>query len=296
MKRNELRSRIEGIRVFGGKAKPAPHKALLLLFALSRLRLGQAEVSFGEAEAAIGPILEQFGRPNNVYDPFWRLESDLWRVEDPRDGDRLRSSPYPSARSRSTYLGQLDEEVQAFLRGKPDRILETMGEVLELHIPRGLHDMVTGALGIMAPALGTNEETRSQQDSYRSGQQSFRQDVLSAYRHKCAVCSLAVAVCGRLGIGLEAAHIQMYSRGGPNDVTNGLALCATHHVLFDLGAFTIEPRSHDLVFSRDVAEFSEGTMVCPTHQSLEVVPREPDRQPAKVYLEWHRETIFENWK
>jgi len=33
-------------------------------------------------------------------------------------------------------------------------------------------------------------------------------------------------------------------------VPNGLALCSLHHKIFDLGAFTVLPGNHQIVFSR----------------------------------------------
>lgn len=46
---------------------------------------------------------------------------------------------------------------------------------------------------------------------------------------------------GNVSAGLEAAHIQWHTAGGPDVEANGLSLCALHHKLFDLGAFTLEP-------------------------------------------------------
>ncbi len=56
----------------------------------------------------------------------------------------------------------------------------------------------------------------------------FRNAVLSAYRDRCAVCGLHVRAL------LDAAHVN--SDRGPKpqiDVSDGIALCATHHRAFD---------------------------------------------------------------
>ena len=45
----------------------------------------------------------------------------------------------------------------------------------------------------------------------------------SAYGDRCAVC------------GVEAAHVMWLQAGGPDDVRNGLVLCALHHAAFDRG-------------------------------------------------------------
>ena len=57
----------------------------------------------------------------------------------------------------------------------------------------------------------------------------FRQDVLSAYAHRCAVCGI------QLGL-VDAAHIVPHAHPrGLDTVSNGLALCALHHRSFDTG-------------------------------------------------------------
>ncbi len=55
---------------------------------------------------------------------------------------------------------------------------------------------------------------------------------------------------GGHAIGLEAAHIKWFPAHGPDVVPNGLALCSVHHKIFDLGAFTVLPGNHQIVFSR----------------------------------------------
>ena len=40
-------------------------------------------------------------------------------------------------------------------------------------------------------------------------------------------------------IAADAAHIRWHAHGGPDEVPNGLALCALHHRLFDHGAITM---------------------------------------------------------
>jgi len=50
-------------------------------------------------------------------------------------------------------------------------------------------------------------------------------------------------------LGLEAAQIKWFQARGPDVVPNGLALCSLHHKIFDLGAFTVLPGNHRIVFS-----------------------------------------------
>ena len=62
----------------------------------------------------------------------------------------------------------------------------------------------------------------------RLHQRSFRRLVLTAYQHRCAMCSI------RFDEFLEAAHIvqDRYESGWPS-VRNGLSLCSLHHQAFD---------------------------------------------------------------
>lgn len=70
----------------------------------------------------------------------------------------------------------------------------------------------------------------------RLHQQKFRLDVLRAYRHRCAICSLREQSL------VQAAHI--VSDADPEGiaaVVNGLALCAIHHLAYDRNVLGIDP-------------------------------------------------------
>ena len=57
----------------------------------------------------------------------------------------------------------------------------------------------------------------------------FRQAVLEAYSHRCAMCGI------QLGL-VDAAHIVPHAHPqGHDNVNNGLALCSLHHRSFDTG-------------------------------------------------------------
>ena len=57
----------------------------------------------------------------------------------------------------------------------------------------------------------------------------FRQEVLRAYSHKCAMCEIQLDL-------VDAAHIVPHAHPeGSDTVSNGLALCALHHRSFDTG-------------------------------------------------------------
>lgn len=73
------------IRQWTRAGERAPHKPLLLLFALGRLqRVGHSRVSFADAEPVLQSLLDEFGpsgRKTTPAYPFHYLQTDgLWTV------------------------------------------------------------------------------------------------------------------------------------------------------------------------------------------------------------------------
>ena len=76
---------IQRLNVYQQGDRRAPHKPLLLLLAIARLLRGQREITFGEAEAALEPLLRAYAPPVKAQHqpelPYWHLRSDgLWEV------------------------------------------------------------------------------------------------------------------------------------------------------------------------------------------------------------------------
>lgn len=62
----------------------------------------------------------------------------------------------------------------------------------------------------------------------------FAKTVVEAYGERCCLCGLGARI-------VDAAHIKPVSDGGPDHITNGIALCPTHHRLFDRGYMLVRP-------------------------------------------------------
>jgi putative restriction endonuclease len=120
----------------------------------------------------------------------------------------------------------------------------------------------------------------------RLGQGIFRNRVLDAYGRACAVTqehSLPV---------VEAAHIKPFADGGEHAVTNGLALRADIHRLFDRGYVTVDEDSRFVVSRRLKDEFENGRSYYRFQgQSLEL-PSGAEARPEADALRWHREEVF----
>lgn len=117
----------------------------------------------------------------------------------------------------------------------------------------------------------------------RLHQREFRERVVRAYQHHCAVCRL------RRDELLEAAHIVADAdpRGVPS-VTNGLALCTLHHAAFDRHVIGITP-DYLVQVRQDVRDQEDGPMLVHGlqgfHGSRLLVPRSRSLQPDRQLLE-----------
>jgi hypothetical protein len=69
---------------------------------------------------------------------------------------------------------------------------------------------------------------------------AFSRKVFKAYGRTCAMCGIGSPL-------LQAAHIYPVSAPGSTDhVSNGIALCANHHLLFDAHLLGVDPNRYDI--------------------------------------------------
>ncbi len=121
--------------------------------------------------------------------------------------------------------------------------------VLEPGLP--VQDMQPGGLisGPDVRAYATREAR------HRLHQQRFKLDVMRAYRHRCAICTLREREL------IQAAHIVADAEPeGIAAVVNGLALCAIHHLAFDRNLLGIDPEGVVHIASRLLREI-DGPML-----------------------------------
>ncbi|MCC9598307.1 MULTISPECIES: phosphorothioated DNA-binding restriction endonuclease [unclassified Rubrivivax] len=285
----------------------APHKPLLILLALARVQRGEQRlVDFGTVDAPLRALLTEFGpssAPKSRHYPFWHLATDgggaLWELRGPRE---LLSRP-PGATPNLGELraghveGGFPAEVDRALREVPGLLEAVASRVLEAAFPATLHTDIAAAVGLTlhrpsvaftgepAPPAYANAERRRRDPA-------FRERVLRAYEYRCCVCGFDLRI-GTIAAGLEAAHIQWHHVGGPDVETNGLALCALHHKLFDLGAFTVEPHDLRVVFSQHaIAGDRSGDGALRHHGRPLLAPQHTSMRPAAPYLAWNMHNVF----
>jgi putative restriction endonuclease len=268
-----------------------PHKPLLLLLALGRWANGErAPVRYADVEEKLAALIRAYGPEGagNPQEPFWRLRRDgLWELGGTEHlAAPAAAGPPGVVQLRRWVTGQFSEGVRKALATDPTLVSQLAHNLLDANFPPSLHPDIAAEVGL---DLSQTRATGGIVARKKSRDPNFRDRVLKAYGDQCAVCGVRMQIL-RAPLGLEAAHVRWVAFDGPDDVTNGVALCALHHKAFDLGAFTIEPGGRLLI-----SEYltGDGTDVLLGGRSLYLRPTKvtADR-PEPRHLEWHRGKVF----
>ena len=284
--RKTLLARFDSIRQFRQGGRRAPNKPLLLLYALARLKHDrQAEIRFNATKAVLQPLLRVYGpwgANARVSYPYGRLVGDrLWQLPDRANlfdvGGNVREGV---ARERDVPAGFAPEVLAAFER-EPELIDVVALHLLERHFAPSLHEEILEAVGL---ELGTPVATRRRD-------MAFRAAVLEAYLAECCVCGFSLRLVDGL-IGVDAAHIRWHAHGGPDEVPNGLALCALHHRLFDHGAITVREDLR-MRFARALAGTSARDLFKELDGQPVRLPVDQQFYPSREHLRWHHAQVFQ---
>jgi hypothetical protein len=121
-------------------------------------------------------------------------------------------------------------------------------------------------------AFANNMEIHFQLVKARAQQREFRRKVLATQGRHCSVCDLDVEVA------IEAAHVVPKEHNGSDEARNGIALCASHHRMFDANLFTIEPATLKIRMLRGCSAAELGI----SRVDIRHLPSAPHR----VALDW----------
>ena len=289
MDREEIIHKFEALRQWRRTGERAPHKPLLVLYAIGRLlRDGVRLIPYSEIDEALGNLLRAFcssGSNYGTHYPFWRLQNDgIWEILDAdqigqtSSGDALRSDLV-----RYDVSGGFLEDIAYQLQNDFELSFGIIQSLLDAHFPSSLHEDILQAVGIEFPLQIPNRQRSNI---------NFRSNILRAYEYKCAVCGFDVKL-GSSPIALEASHIKWRQADGPDIEVNGLALCSLHHKLFDRGAFTLSQQLEILV--SDDAHGSVGfeEWLRRFHGEQISFPQRRSFYPAPEFIGWHVREVFQ---
>lgn len=280
------------LKVWRKGDKRAPHKPLLVLLALARVQRGENRlVGYEDIATSLADLIRTYGPTGNVQPelPFWYLQYDgIWELP---KLDTLRAATSHLKQQKHIppkYL--IDGRATAGFTGpiygllcdRPDLVNMVAHRVLDANFPPSLHEDILDQVGM--PWVSVRKK--------RPRDPKFRELIIRAYEHRCALCGYDGQLRHSL-LGLEAAHVKWHSQGGPDTADNGLALCSFHHKAFDRGAFSLNDDLEILV-----SQHVHGGPVV-TELLLQFVAKplrrpQPAFEPPKPeFIRWHRSEVFQ---
>lgn len=293
----------------------APHKPFLLLSVLDLF----AEGTLGKNVIEPNPrLLDLFTgywdlimpkqRRGNIALPFYHLSSEgFWHLI-PKDGSenvldagrRLRTIRQLKDHTRGA---RLDDDLYALLsHEEPRDILRTT--LIETHFHESVHGTLAEQSSIhveafeyrrtlLRQARGEDKSAgdTSSEISEPARDQGFRQAVVEAYDHRCALSGIRILTADH-HTAVDAAHIKPWSVSQNDDPRNGLALSKLCHWAFEEGLLTISSKYTILTSLELTAPYNTtGTLDTLDGRSPHL-PDEDALQPDQAYLSWHRENRF----
>ncbi|UOQ83586.1 HNH endonuclease [Gracilibacillus salinarum] len=259
----------------------APHKPLLILYALGQWQLTcQKRFLYVDARPKLVELLIEYGPKRKSYhpeQPFVRLARDgIWELDKPI----LMSSSFNKALIDDGVSGGFTEEIYQLLEKDGTLVDQIVNTLLEHHFPETLHNEILQATGLQLTYY-----RRRKRDP------EFRERVLSAYQHQCAICGFQVKLNQQL-IGIEAAHIKWHNIGGPDREENGLALCSLHHQLFDRGVFAVSQNYRIHVSEQAVGNEAFYDYVKRFDEQLIHKPVQQIYLPKEEFIYWHVKEVY----
>jgi putative restriction endonuclease len=284
--------RLLALRQYRLNGNRAPHKPLLVLLALGQIaRWGSSSLPWSDAEERLGPLLDEFGTSktrgsSSVAFPYTRLRADgVWELSREVANDSvsdLRAAPVE---------GHFTPEIEAALTASPDLVNEVARSIVESQFPMSIAPDVLSAVGLDPDFVFAGARGAVVVDLERRRRDAgWRDRILTAWDRACAFCGFD----GRLGagpVGIEAAHVRWFNFEGPDDMDNGMALCALHHKLFDRGVLGLLDEGTVVVSSVYSASSAVGRAVYELHE-FELKPRPGTMLPSPAHVEWHRSEVF----
>lgn len=276
----DLKNKINKITVWKKGDQRAPHKPLLILYALGELQTrNQLTIPYADVKDRLKQLLIDFGPKRSSYhpeEPFVRLEKDgIWKLNQPVLTKDIR----PKFLIEHQVVGTFPEEVKSVLQKDKGRIKEIAEIILNSHFPETMHEDILSAVGL---TFESGKRIRDPQ---------FRDRILRAYGYQCCICGFNVRLGSSL-VAVEAAHIKWHQYKGPDTEENGIALCSMHHKLFDRGVFTIDQELKVLVSEDAYGNNGFDEWLMRFHGREIAAPIRPRYKPHDDFISWHVREVF----
>ncbi|MFD9123861.1 phosphorothioated DNA-binding restriction endonuclease [Kitasatospora sp. NPDC059571] len=288
--------RVARLRRWTSHGVRAPHKPLLLLYALGSYQQdADRELRYSAVEEELKQLLVEYGPAHATTPayPFHHLVSDgVWEVRT----DHGPGSPGTGIQilRASGAAGRLAPDLRAALAKQPSLLGRLARVLLDTHFPPSLHVDLCEAVGLdlELAEVGSVNGTAAAAAARRRRDRRMRELILTAYEFRCAFCGYD-GTLGASTVGLEAAHVRWWSHDGPDEVDNGLCLCSLHHKLFDKGVLGLGDDRRILVSQRFVGRSDASRHHVLSLSGRRVIGPQPGLPPvARRHREWHGRQVF----
>ena len=295
MDREAIIQKFETLNLWKRAGERAPHKPLLVLYAIRRLLRDEVRfIPYSEIDKKLGNLLKEFGPRRANYRtqyPFWRLQNDsVWKVT---NSHKIVANSGGDVRKRDlldyNVAGGFHDFIAEQFQNDSKLASEIIQNLLDAHFPSSIHEDILQAVEIEPPLQISKPQRRDSKRRRRDP--NFRTNILKAYEYKCAICGFDVKLRHQ-PVALEASHIKWHQANGPDTEVNGLALCSLHHKLFDRGAFTLS-QQREILVSNDVdgsVGFEEWLMRF--HGEKINFPQRQSYYPEAEFIGWHVKEVF----
>jgi putative restriction endonuclease len=249
---------------------------------------GSSDLAWTDAGDRLADLIAEFGpasktsRVQSAAYPFTRLRSDgVWHLS--------AEVPFDSVTplNAEDVHGRLDTAIERELKDHPELLTSTVRGIVDAQFPSTLASDVLLAVGFDPDVLNAPAVPFAGVARRRSAQ--WRRSVIEAWDGACAFCGFDGSLAGA-PVGLEAAHVRWFNFGGPDELDNGLALCALHHKLFDRGALGLS-EDNRVVVSSSFRAVGSGRAVYDLHGHL-LQARPGSELPASAHVLWHSTQVF----
>lgn len=289
----------------------APHKPFLLLSILDGIRIGWIErpkitLSQDLIEIFFRYWNQIMGKDRNttIALPFFHMKSEpFWKLQYTDGAEPYSNSPSLGGLLKRVAFAKIDDQLFQMMFDDEGRQIitkvilnsyfsEEVGERI-----KNIHQINIGAyqyahqLELMAaePFEKYHADSDNSDYSFQKSQQrqyGFGLKVRQNYEHRCAVCRTRVKTPNGESL-VEGAHIIPWSESKNNDPRNGLALCKTHHWMFDAYLLTVKP-DFQIKLSTWLKEESEEIEQTLTWDREEILlPKAQQYFPSELALEEH---------
>jgi putative restriction endonuclease len=196
MKRQVLKELFSKITVWKRGGQRAPHKPLLVLYALGRCLRGEGRlIAYSTLDPDLNRLLREFGPTRKSYHPeypFWRLQNNgIWQLRG-AEKVKVRKSGTDAKKSellRYNVQGGFTKEIYADVATDHKLIAEIAEDLLEANFPASIHEDILQAVGL---DLAEEDFPERKRDPY------FRHKILKACEYRCAAftCGWVIPLLG----------------------------------------------------------------------------------------------------